>query len=262
MPDQIDEDLKLYEELTAPPKDVPSRIQSVIASQHPTSAIEVTEVKGDVRRITERNAGLETGKLPSVQRENTEHTALVDMARLLIDEVNKAQTNSEQVTATEQLKHELRNQLTLLLTNSNPRIVQMTQNLFRELDRDPDEVLVLSNPASRRLLDINEETPMPVVMEVLQGLNGVGFKTLKANQFLTRLINSKLKTRGQRVACCSCKDKPALLRCLAVKGIPRGVFYFQHPIDDGKSTLHGGFGTIPLLQKLVTAPADLRKKSK
>lgn len=90
-----------------------------------------------------------------------------------------------------------------------------------------------------------------VIERELVQWQGLDLGSLEANQELAKRLAELVDSHGLRFRCPEC-GHPAILRCSARPGLPRGVFVFDHSVQ-GKRTFHGGGTVVPQL-KLVSKP--------
>ena len=125
-----------------------------------------------------------------------------------------------------------------------------------------DERPLSASEASQSLGQLEEElnrlqrTIRLAIQSQLAKWAGRSMGTLEQNRNLADSIHRMLDGHGLRVRCNEC-GHPAILRVSPRRGMPAGVFVFDHTID-GQRTFHGGRGTLPPLRLVAKPP---RKKA-
>ena len=90
------------------------------------------------------------------------------------------------------------------------------------------------------------------IQDRLGKFSGCSLGDLDANRQLAAAIHQLLDSHGLRVRCNEC-GHAAILRVSPRRGLPNGVFVFDHTID-GRRTFHGGRGTIPAIVLIGKPP--------
>lgn len=86
----------------------------------------------------------------------------------------------------------------------------------------------------------------------LAKLVGRSMGNLDLNHQLAESIHQLLESHGLRVRCSEC-EHPAILRVSPRKGVPHGVFVFDHTVE-GRRTFHGGRSAVPPIRLVAKPP--------